>query len=171
MIYVGIDPGLDGALAAVFEGEVIDLIDMPVFVGVRRSGTAREVNAFGVFHWLMNVGSSEEHKREKVYVMLEQSGSRPGEGVSSAHRNGVNWGIVAGVLAATKVSHVIVTPQSWKKAMGVKAEKEHARMMATQLLPNSAWRWQLKKHHGRAEAALIALHARNSAVAIPSNNA
>jgi hypothetical protein len=40
----------------------------------------------------------------------------------------------------------------------VPAEKDGARARASQLLPQHAGHWPLKKHDGRAEAALIALY-------------
>jgi crossover junction endodeoxyribonuclease RuvC len=46
----------------------------------------------------------------------------------------------------------------WKKSLGVPADKYAARMRASQLLPEFAHNWPLKKHDGRAEASLISLY-------------
>jgi hypothetical protein len=52
----------------------------------------------------------------------------------------------------------IVHPRTWKRALGVPREKDGARARASQLLPAHAHLWPLKKHDGRAEAALIATY-------------
>jgi len=56
----------------------------------------------------------------------------------------------------------LVTPAAWKKAMKVAGEdegKEQCRALALQLFPACAASFALKRHHGRAEAALLALYA------------
>ena len=46
----------------------------------------------------------------------------------------------------------------WKRALGVQKSKDAARARASQLLPAAAAQWGLRKHDGRAEAALLALY-------------
>ena len=56
----------------------------------------------------------------------------------------------------------VVHPQRWKRELGVPAGKDGARARASQLLPQAAGQWPLKKHDGRAEAALISVFGSRS---------
>jgi hypothetical protein len=47
--------------------------------------------------------------------------------------------------------------------VGAPAGKDGARARASQLIPSAAHHWPLKKHDGRAEAALLAFYASRSA--------
>ena len=49
-----------------------------------------------------------------------------------------------------------VRPAEWKKALNLNSSKDASREKASQFFPGSADQWALKKHDGRAEAALIA---------------
>jgi hypothetical protein len=64
-------------------------------------------------------------------------------------------GAVAVLTADGTFQALYDTPNVWKKAMGLKADKEQARLRAMQLFPTAALR--RKKHHNRAEALLLAL--------------
>ena len=50
------------------------------------------------------------------------------------------------------------SPRRWKRALHVPKAKDAARARASQLLPEAAHQWRLRKHDGRAEAALLALY-------------
>ena len=67
-------------------------------------------------------------------------------------------GVILGVLASRSVPLLLVSPVSWKRALGVPKAKDGARARASQLLPEAAHQWRLKRHDGRAEAALLALY-------------
>jgi hypothetical protein len=71
---------------------------------------------------------------------------------------GESFGLVRGVLAARAVPYTLVTPVTSKRSLQVPKAKDGARARASQLLPASAHLWPLKHHHGRAEAALLALY-------------
>jgi crossover junction endodeoxyribonuclease RuvC len=82
----------------------------------------------------------------------------PRDGHVGAFAFGRGFGIIETALAAADLPFSCVRPQVWKKRLGVTADKDQARQRATQLLPRGASLWPLKKHDGRAEAALIALY-------------
>lgn len=145
---LGIDPGLSGALALYdLSSGSLEIEDVPTFkVGKRlidKYALARIVD-----NW-----SSRIHT-----VWLEQVGVRPGEGIVGAFTFGRGYGLLEGVCAANLLPIVDVTPAAWKRALQVPADKDAARMRASALMPREAHQWPLKKHDGRAEAALIALH-------------
>src|SRR5690606_25246476 len=87
---------------------------------------------------------------------IESVGSRPGQGVASTFKFGTAYGVVQGVIGALQIPVEFVSPQRWKKHFRLSGDKEQARAKAQQLFPTCAAAFNLDKHHGRAEAALIA---------------
>ena len=66
------------------------------------------------------------------------------------------YGVWLGIVAALSVPVEFVTPQCWKKYYNLGPDKEASRAAALQLFPSQANELKLKKHHGRAEALLLA---------------
>lgn len=156
MIIAGIDPGLSGALAFYDTGTgEVETIDMPTLAV---SNGRREVDAHAVadLFW----------KRHAGHAFIEQSWPRPKDGAVQGFKFGDGYGALRGVLAAVGVPYTPVSPQRWKHALGVSADKDAARARAKQLLPQAAGQWPLKKHDGRAEAALIAYYGARELAAI-----
>jgi crossover junction endodeoxyribonuclease RuvC len=141
---LGIDVGMMGALAF-YDGSELLIHDMPVF---DRSKTKR-VDC----HTLSNIIAMNDCD----HAFVEQVNAF-GMGVSSAFNFGWSCGVIEAVLSCHKVPFTYITPQKWKKALQVPKDKDASRMRATQLLPEFACNWDLKKHHNRAEAALVALY-------------
>ena len=66
-----------------------------------------------------------------------------------------------GVLAGLGIPYELVTPQKWKRAMGVPSgDKSSSRPVALRLFPSLAAELRLKKDHGKADALLIAGYGR-----------
>lgn len=147
---VGIDPGLDGAIAFLNDdATALRVYDMPTLV---TGGTGkRTVNADALVE-IFRTNPSIYH------IFIELVGARPGQGVVSMFNFGVSCGVIKGVVASSMNPHTMVTPMKWKKAMGVPAAKDGAIARATQLMPRHAQNWTRKKDDGRAEAALLALY-------------
>ena len=147
---LGIDPGLSGALALYDVDGSLEVIDIPTLQLKKRVvdeyALARIIDA-----WSGRV-------RE---VWLEQVGTRPGEGAVGAFTFGRGYGVLRGICAANFLPIFDVTPAGWKSAMKVRGDKDESRLRASALFPRHADMWALKKHDGRAEAALIALHGFN----------
>src|SRR5262245_30801008 len=89
-------------------------------------------------------------------AIVERGGARPGQGVSSMFGYGVTCGLIRGVVATLRIPMRLVAPTTWKKHFQLGPDKELSRARALQLWPACAELFALKKHHGRAEAALIA---------------
>ena len=85
--------------------------------------------------------------------MIEEAQSMPGQGVRSMFTTGYGLGLWVALLAALQMPYTTVRPAIWK-ALGLGKDKEQARLRAQQLFPTADLR--LKKHHGRAEALLLA---------------
>ena len=153
MIFIGIDPGLNGAIAFLdTEKGHLSVLDMPVLELIRNGKAKREVSA----HGLASVFTLAENVSHAV---LERVGAMPGQGVTSVFSFGRSVGLVEGVLAARGITASIVTPQAWQKAAGVRGGKDGSRQRAMELFPNYAGLFARKKDDGRADAACMAWYA------------
>ena len=151
MRILGIDPGLSGALA-LLSGDGIEVFDVPT---LKARARGREVNWPEVARWVDAAGHID-------HAVIEEVGSRPGQGVSSMFKFGYVAGGLRGIVSAHFIPVTLVTPQQWKREMAVPKEKDGARARASELLPSHCHLFVRVKDHGRAEAALIALWGRRS---------
>ena len=143
MIYAGIDPGLSGAIA--FDcGGSWEIYDMPVVQG----RTGKNQIAISTLAAILR-------DYEISHAFIEDVHAMPKQGVSSSFNFGFGCGVIQGVVSTLKIPYTVVTPQKWKKAMGVTADKDSSRARAMQLFPEAGPRFARKKDDGRAEAALI----------------
>lgn len=145
---LGIDPGLSGALALYDVDGSLEVMDIPTL----QMRTKRVLDEYALARIIDN-WSVRIHE-----VWLEQVGVRPGEGAVGAFTFGRGYGALRGICAANFLTIMDVTPQGWKAALKVRGDKDESRQRASALFPRSGGLWPLKKHDGRAEAALIALH-------------
>jgi crossover junction endodeoxyribonuclease RuvC len=143
-IIMGVDPGISGAVAFYFPmvSSRIAVDDVPVAGG--------EINATELAR-LIRI-------HRPTLAVMERVSAMPGQGVVSMFNFGRSYGDVRGTISALGIPLHFVTPQKWKKHFGLSSDKEECRMRAIRMFPAVAESFKLKKHHGRAEAALIALY-------------
>jgi len=147
---LGIDPGLDGALASL-HGSAVCVYDTPTLKGVKRDYDLRT----------MSERLAELCADGVKMAILERVHAMPGQGVSSMFNMGRGYGIWLGLLAAHRVPYELVLPQRWKKVMLPdmdRSSKDSSRLRAMQLFPDCAAQLTRKKDHNRAEALLIAAY-------------
>lgn len=143
-VILGVDPGVSGAVAAVdATGALVWAEDMPAL--------DKHVNAAALAD-LIGAEVVTLAAVESVHAM-------PRQGVSSSFNFGRSYGVVLGVLAALDVPVVHPTPATWKRRMGLSADKAASRRLATDLWPSHAQLFKRVRDDGRAEAALIARFA------------
>ena len=148
MKILGVDPGVNGAMAVLEGDRLVDLVDMPTLEDGPKG--RRTINAPLV------ASALALHHFDRAFV--EKVGTRPGEGAVGAFAFGRGLGVLHGALAALDVPVVNVTPQAWKKFHGLSNEaKDASRSKAIALWPAWAQAFARVKDDGRAEAALIAL--------------
>jgi crossover junction endodeoxyribonuclease RuvC len=155
MIHIGIDPGLDGAVA-IREDDEIKIFDTPTFTIKNGKKKKRLCDSQGMASIL------SPYVGKDVHVALEKVHSMPGQGVASMFSMGEGLGIWKGLIAMAGFQITLITPQSWKKKLmqGMGKEKDAARVRAIELFPNKYEELKLKKHHGRADALLISEYLR-----------
>jgi crossover junction endodeoxyribonuclease RuvC len=159
MKLIGIDPGLDGAVAIIHTASGLVLInDTPITTMTNAGGKKKRTFLAQEMADLLIPFEDDD-----VHVFIEQVGAMPKQGVSSVFSFGRGYGIWIGITAALRLPTTFVTPQRWKKVImdGI-ADKNAARLRAQQLFPAVAPAMKLVKHDGRAEALLIAEYGRRS---------
>lgn len=153
MHYIGIDPGLTGAIAIVScLGEFIHLFDMPTITKGKGKGVVKnQVNAAQLAFLLNPFGGFG------VTAVLEQVSTRPGQGIATNGSLMHSLGVTEGVLGALGFPVIKVAPASWKRHFGlIGAEKDAGRTVAQDRFPGA--NLARKKDIGRADALLIALY-------------
>lgn len=145
--FLGVDPGLGGALA-VFAGGGITTHDMPIFdiKGKRKLDIQRLHALLGDLVTIF----------EPKLAVVEDVHSMPAQGVASSFTFGYVTGVVHALLASYKIPAHLVSPGAWKRVMGLSSDKDASRQLASRMFPAEAFQWARKKDDGRAEAALLA---------------
>jgi hypothetical protein len=144
---LGVDCGLSGALTFLHTSGGATIHDMPTFEIKRGKGKRHDLDGHALYQ-MIKAEQPDHAFVERALAMPKQS----------AYATGIFfqvYGEVRGILIACSIPFTIVEPHAWKKNLGVPAMKDGARARASQLMPTLAVQWPLKKHHGRAESALI----------------
>jgi hypothetical protein len=151
-MFVGIDPGLSGAVAVVdADGALVAVHDTPTLTLRIARGTRHDYDVPGMCALL------QPYAGQYAHVVIEASQAMPGQGVRSMFSTGYGYGLWLGLLAALQLPYTTVRPVVWKKTFSLGKDKEAARLRAQQLFPGADLRH--KKDHGRAEALLLAWYA------------
>jgi crossover junction endodeoxyribonuclease RuvC len=149
---ISFDPGQTGAIAALHDGLIVALHDMPIMA--RAHGKGQQVDPYALATMILEISAIASGDVESV---IEQVGAMPGQGSVSMFNFGEGVGVVKGVLGALQIPVRFVRPQYWKGKAGLKnAEKDAARTLAIQLHPEVADMLTRKKDVGRADAICIA---------------
>jgi crossover junction endodeoxyribonuclease RuvC len=144
---VGIDPGINGAAAALWrERGFITVIDLPTGLD---SKLRRQIAPDELLAWLRAMAPER--------IVMENVHSLPREGVTSAFRFGVAVGMIKAMSLLVVPDLELVEPAVWKEYFQLPGgDKEASRKMALRLFPDLNEFLTRKKDHQRAEAALIA---------------
>lgn len=152
--YIGIDPGLSGAVAQIvwkpdFEGTRVD--DIPVAVV---KATKRDYLLAEMYKLFARPG-------QKVAI-VERQIAMPRQASTSTFTTGRGQGIIEGLLTGLAIPYEMVDPAKWKKALGIPpgSDKGASRVMAMRLFPQLAGQLARVKDDGRADALLLAEYLR-----------
>lgn len=167
MLYVGIDPGLSGAIGVIDnKDKFLSVFDAPIITQNKSGKKKKQLSSNGIVAIISEIiGMAEGIENihvtiEKAIVMPQIQGRNGGQGTVSAFNFGYGAGIYEGVFAAMGVSFNVVFPATWKKEVfnntGLGANKEFSIILAQQFYPEAKNCLKLKKHDGRAEAILLA---------------
>lgn len=152
-----IDPGLGGAIVFMedtMENPIIRIHDMPT--SPRPYGKWKKQVCAATLAQLFKSALSIDGK-PVAHCVIEQVGSTPQMGVTSAFNFGHTYGVVQGVVTALGIPVSYVNPRKWKAEYSLNGkDKGLARTTALNLYPGLSGYLNLKKHIDRAEALLIA---------------
>lgn len=161
LTFVGIDPGISGAIAVVsWRGKYLEVYDTPSTIvksGKKKKHLHLEAEMVRILEGIRNRYEIRLVGLENVHAMPFKLHGRT-QGVSSMFNMGTGFGLWLGIIAALKLPLERVEPRVWKKSIGIPtgSEKEGSRVRALQLFPKAPL--ERKKHHGRADAILLALY-------------
>jgi crossover junction endodeoxyribonuclease RuvC len=152
MFYLGVDPGMNGAIAILEDEKIVQIFDMPTTEVKVGNSLKKRVNPQEL------VSELALFKDQDIKGIVEQVNAMPSQGVTSMFSFGRSLGVIEGVLAGCLIPYSHVTPAVWKKALGVNSSKDGTREMAMRIWPSKTDLFKRKKDDGRAEAALLALY-------------
>jgi hypothetical protein len=150
MMYVGIDPGLSGAVGVVSEDGCV-VFDIPLMTASDKGKVKWMIDASTLADKLLTATRCRDLD---LMVALEQTAAMPGQGVSSMFSMGDSFGACRAVVQTLGLDLTLVRPAKWKKELGLSREKDDSMDMARRLFPDAPL--DRKKDHNRAEALLIA---------------
>lgn len=149
-MFIGIDPGLTGAVA-LYCPSASSLITADMPLGKKKNGK-NKIDIYGLIELL------RPSIQGSVFGTLEIQGPRPQEGRTSAYTSGRGYGALETALVAHRIPYQEVTPAKWKQYFRLSKDKGVSRSYVTQRFPQAADQFRRVMDHGRAEAALIAVY-------------
>lgn len=158
-VIVGIDPGLQGAIAVLGGpcGSYIE--DMPVLEITRGKKKRHQIDLRGIAN-LLRANYSESWG---FLAIVEEQQAYPGQqGAVSNFSIGAGFFGVLGILTALQYPYQTVHPKTWQKVFGLKGgDKEQGCLIAERLFPSVDLRKRTgKARDGRSDALLIAEYGR-----------
>lgn len=157
MIYLGIDPGMSGAVGLLVKGRAF-VADIPSTM-VAKSGRGR--NKRKSVYVLPPIAAALRMLRpvrsfvRAVIEEAQSAGAGGGQNAFTALQTGIGYGMWMLALATVGVAYETVHPSRWKSEFKlIRQDKEVSRVRAMAMFPNAPL--SRKKDHNRAEALLLA---------------
>ena len=151
MKIIGIDPGLNGAIAVMENNKVKEIFDVPVMPEGKKN--KRQLNNAQLVKLLKDIIS----KDEEITVVVENVSAMPGQGVTSMVNFGQTFGAIKGICAALGLPIFFVRPAKWKKHFDlINSSKDASRTKAIEMYPSLSDRLSKKKDVNKSDAILIA---------------
>ena len=151
MKVVGIDPGLNGAIAILQDKKVLSITDMPVMADGKKN--KRQLNNAQLAE-ILRKNTSEG---DEISIVVEQVNAMPGQGVTSMFNFGQTFGAIKGVCAALQLPIFFVRPSKWKKYFElINSSKDSSRTKAIEMYPYLSDQLAKKKDVNKSDAILIA---------------
>ena len=153
MLIIGIDPGISGAICFFENGQVKEIINMPVMADGKKN--KRQINGPQTYNEILR--RIKDYSKKDITVVIEQVSAMPGQGVTSMFNFGQSFGVIKGICSAMQLSTFFIRPAKWKKYFGlIKTEKEASRTKVIEIFPYISSELSRKKDSNKADAVLIA---------------
>jgi hypothetical protein len=152
VIYIAIDPGLTGAIAAIDDqAQLVLCADLPVI----RNHKLAWIDGNGLVDLLMRCRAGRP-----AQITVERTQPMPGQGVSSTFTTGVVLGSILAACQRIAMPLHLVTAAVWKRGMGLDSSKAVSLDRARLLYPAASL--ARVKDHNRAESLLLAEYSRRT---------
>ena len=156
MKIIGIDPGLNGAIAVLENNKVKEIFDVPVMPEGKKN--KRQLNSAQLVKMLNDIS----YNKEETVVVVENVSAMPGQGVTSMFNFGQTFGAIKGICAALGLPIFFVRPAKWKKHFDlINSSKDASRTKVIEMYPSISPRLTKKKDVNKADAILIARYFRD----------
>ncbi len=153
MLIIGIDPGISGAICFFEDGQVKEIIDMPVMAEGKKN--KRQINGPQIYNEILK--RINKFQKKDIIVVIEQVSAMPGQGVTSMFNFGQSFGVLKGICSAMQLSMFFIRPAKWKKYFGlINTEKDASRTKVIEIFPYISSELSRKKDSNKADAVLIA---------------
>ncbi|WP_271007086.1 hypothetical protein [Pseudomonas aeruginosa] len=159
MRILGIDPGLNGALALIENGHLLEMVDI--------EASDSRINAAHLAALIQ--------RWKPDFAVCEVVTARPGQGVTSMFTFGHGLGTITAVLSTLSIPYLLIRPQVWQSHFGIetssKDKAQHKREIADraedfyQGAPLYGPKGGLKD--GRSDALLLAHYAHEHLSSMP----
>lgn len=149
-LFIGLDPGSSSGAFGIIDGngKYVNCGDIPTVDG--------RVDAAGLFALI-----KYPYPARPTYIAVENVHTMPGQGISSSGKFMRAAGSIEATAQLLSTHMVLVTPQKWKKHFKlIGTEKKDSLVLARKIWPDAPL--NLVKHHGRADALLMALWMKDS---------
>ena len=151
MRLLGVDPGLNGALAVLDGNKIIEVFDIPVMAEGKKN--KRQLNSAELSSILRN----NMLNNDNTVVVVEQVNAMPGQGVTSMFNFGQTFGAIKGICAALGLPIFFVRPSKWKKHFDlINSSKDASRTKVIEMYPSISNLLSKKKDVNKSDAILIA---------------
>ena len=153
MLIIGVDPGISGAICFFENGEIKDIIDMPVMADGKKN--KKQINGSQIYNEMIQ--RTKNIPKKDIIVVIEQVSAMPGQGVTSMFNFGQSFGVIKGICSAMQFSVHFVRPAKWKKYFNLlNSQKDASRTRAIEIFPYFSSQLSKKKDSNKADAILIA---------------
>ena len=153
MIIIGIDPGLNGAIAVLENNKVLNIFDVPVMPEGKKN--KRQINSAQLVKMLEEI--IKDLDKNEVTVVVENVSAMPGQGVTSMFNFGQSFGVLKGIFSAMQIPMDFISPVKWKKYYNlINTQKDSSRTKAIEFFPYISSKLSRKKDANKADAILIA---------------
>ena len=151
MKIIGIDPGLNGAIAVLENNKVKEIFDVPVMPEGKKN--KRQLNSAQLVKMLKDIS----YNKEETVVVVENVSAMPGQGVTSMFNFGQTFGAIKGICAALGLPIFFVRPAKWKKHFDlINSSKDASRTKAIEMYPSISDQLSKKKDVNKSDAILNA---------------
>lgn len=116
-LYVGADNGVSGAMAAIYEDQIVQVSLTPVV----SMGSHRRLDCQGIIGWLETAGGIKNFQRaiptDEFVLVIEQAQKNPGFGCKTNYSQGVSHGQWMAICELQNLKHHYVNPKTWQSVV------------------------------------------------------